>query len=168
MAMTPDLTALVTSDRKRNLGEPGFNTIGSPRIADNLRTGIASPLLARSEAVHLRGSSCPIIYTKIFARSVCSLPLILYPHQIVQSRSQLKGLRNMSSVKLSVDWHTGSCCKKSVDSADSSYVCFALVAIVSLLTSLISILMLSRVNPADMALLKIPFLNSLQASLSAR
>jgi len=57
--------------------------------------------------------------------------------------------------------------KLSVDSADSSYVCFAFVAIVSL-TSLISILMLSRDNPADMALLKIPFLNSLQASLSAR
>jgi len=74
----------------------------------------------------------------------------------------------MGSVKLSVDWLTGSCCKKSADSADSSYVCFALVAIVSLLTSLISILMLSRVNPADMALLKIPFLNSLQASLSAK
>jgi hypothetical protein len=29
------------------------------------------------------------------------------------------------SVKLQVDWQIGSCCEKSVDSADSSYVCFA-------------------------------------------
>jgi hypothetical protein len=76
MAMTPDLTALVASDRKRKLGELGFNTIGSPRIADNLRRGIASPLLARSEAVHLRGSSCPIMYTKMLVLSACSLPRI--------------------------------------------------------------------------------------------
>ena len=88
MAMTPDLAALVTSDRKRKLGEVGFNTIGSPRIADNFRRGIASPLLARSEAVHLRGSSCPIIYTKMLVLSVCSLLRIPYPHQIAQFCSQ--------------------------------------------------------------------------------
>jgi hypothetical protein len=97
--MTPDLTALFTSDRKRKLGEVGFNTIGSPRIADNLRTGIASPLLARSEAVHFRGSSCPIIYTKTLVLSVCSLPRIPYPQQIIRFRGQLKDPQKMSVVK---------------------------------------------------------------------
>ena len=61
MAMTPDLVAFVASDRKTNLGEAGLSTIGSPRIADSLRTGVASLLDARSAAVHLRGSSCLIM-----------------------------------------------------------------------------------------------------------
>jgi hypothetical protein len=98
MAMTPDLVALVASDRKRNLGETGFSTIGFPRIADNLRKGFASPFLASSEAVHLRGSSCLIKYTKTLARSVCSLPRIPHPRQDTQSTSRLKGLRKMSDV----------------------------------------------------------------------
>ena len=87
MAMTPDLMASVASDRRRNLGETGFSTIGCPRIADSLRTGVASPLVARSEAVHLRGSSCLIIYTKTLARFVCSLSRIQYPHQVIQFSS---------------------------------------------------------------------------------
>lgn len=87
MAMTPDLVALVASDPKRNRGETGFSTIGSPRIADNLRKGFASPLLASREAVHLRGSSCLIIYTKTLARFVCSLSRIQYPHQVIQFSS---------------------------------------------------------------------------------
>lgn len=61
MAKTPDLIAFVASDRKKNLGEAGLSTIVSPRIADNLRTGVARPLDARSAAVHLRGSSCLIM-----------------------------------------------------------------------------------------------------------
>jgi hypothetical protein len=98
MAMTPDLMALVASDPKRNRGETGFNTIGSPRTADNLRKGFASPLLASREAVHLRGSSCLIKYTKTLARSVCSLPRISYPRQDTQSTSRLKGLRKIGDV----------------------------------------------------------------------
>ena len=85
--MTPDLMATVASDRKRNLGETGFSMIGCPRIADSLRTGVASPLVARSEAVHLRGSSCLIIYTKTLARLVRSLSRIQYPHQVIQFSS---------------------------------------------------------------------------------
>ena len=107
MAMTPDRTALVASDRKRNLGEAGFSAIGFPRIAENLRTGVAIPLAARSEAVHLRGSSCDIIYTKILGRSTCSFSRIPSPRLNAQSYGRLKGLRNMGSVKLSA--HACNC-----------------------------------------------------------
>jgi hypothetical protein len=46
--------------------------------------------------------------------------------------------------------------------------CFALVVVICFLAFSISVLIRSRVSPADIALLKIPFLNSLQESLSAR
>ena len=101
IAMTPDLTALVASEGRRNVGEAGFNTIGLPRIADILRRRIASPLPARSEAEHLRGSSCSIMYTKIRGRSACSLVRISSP-RLIGSRSQLKifGMWNAFKVAL--------------------------------------------------------------------
>lgn len=93
MAATPDRRALAASVRRRNLGEAGFSTIISARIADNLRRGIAIPLLARSEAVHFRGSSCAIMYTKILGRFARGLPRTLSPHLSAQPHGRLKGLQ---------------------------------------------------------------------------